>query len=174
MPAGARSTSSLSSRVVASFVHDPLRLVRQLTERHGSLRWAYVGWRPLVLRDTIGYAGLFSVYTYGTERGTHLPVWLWGGLSGLAFYLPTLPLDRVKTIMMTQPLMVRKSSADTTATYKSATACFEDIYRQGGLRLLYRGATPALGRTFVGQAAALSVYNFSTKYMLSDSVINEQ
>ena len=132
--------------------------------------------RVFVLRDTIGYAGLFSVYTYGTEteRGTHLPVWLWGGLSGLAFYLPTLPLDRVKTIMMTQPLVGQPASADGAVTYSSATACFRDIYSRGGLRLLYRGAAPALGRTFVGQAAALSVYNLSTTYMRSNDAINEQ
>ena len=38
------------------------------------------------------------------------PTWVIGGCAGVTFYLSTLPIDRVKTIMMTQPL-TRAASA---------------------------------------------------------------
>ena len=80
----------------------------------------------------MGYAGLFSVYTYGAEQGTDVPVWVWGGLSGLAFYLPTLPLDRVKTVMMTQALVGEATAPGRAAPYATATACFRDLLARGG------------------------------------------
>ena len=43
------------------------------------------------MRDTLGYAVLFSIYASEDLR-ERLPMWLVGGLSGLSFYLLTLPI----------------------------------------------------------------------------------
>ena len=65
------------------------------------------------MRDTLGYAVLFSIYASEDLR-ERLPMWLVGGLSGLSFYLLTLPIDRAKTVLMT--------AGSPTAEMRSATA----------------------------------------------------
>ncbi|KAH8056264.1 hypothetical protein JL722_7568 [Aureococcus anophagefferens] len=113
----------------------------------------YAGWLPLVCRDVPGYALLYSVYVAGTER--RLPTALVGAASGLAFYVSTLPVDRVKTVMMTQPL-------DRPA-FSSARAAFLEIYAANGILGFYRGCGPTLARTACGQAVALSVYDWASR-----------
>jgi solute carrier family 25 carnitine/acylcarnitine transporter 20/29 len=80
----------------------PIATARTMLAERGVLAF-YSGWRPLLLRDTLGYAVLFSVFE-SSKAGNWLPLWACGGMSGLAFYISTLPIDRVKTVMMTQPL----------------------------------------------------------------------
>jgi hypothetical protein len=54
-------------------------------------------------RDTCGYAALFWIYDTG-RRSEAAPMWVVGGFAGVGFYLMSLPMDRVKTILMTQVL----------------------------------------------------------------------
>jgi len=108
----------------------------------------YRGWRPLVCRDVPGYGLLFGVYDYG--RNTTLPAPLVGAAAGVAFYSATLPIDRVKTVMMTQD--IRRPA------FASAAACARDILRRDGVAGFYRASAPTLLRTACGQAVALSVY----------------
>lgn len=63
----------------------------------------YLGALPHATRDAIGYALLYTAYDY-LKRETSLPAPICGGLSGMVFYLSTLPIDRVKTILQTQSL----------------------------------------------------------------------
>ena len=65
------------------------------------------------------------------------------GLSGVAFYMSTLPIDRVKTVMMTQDFARPE--------YRSAAECFRDLYAREGLAGMYRGCLPTIARTFCGQ-----------------------
>ena len=174
----------------------PMETSRRLLRSHG-WRVFYRGLRPLVLRDTIGYGVLYSVFFYGKaavvaaqaqaqaeaeaalkklpsgagkgESGggsgggggsftlnavwRNTPVWLLGGASGFAFYLTILPIDRVKTVMMSQSLE--------RPLYATATACFRDLHRRVGWRGMYRGCGVTLCRTFVGQTAALTVYDYA-------------
>ena len=117
------------------------------------------------------YSALFSVFHHGPEYappGT--PTWVIGGCAGVTFYLSTLPIDRVKTIMMTQPLTRAASStagaanraADAAPRYRSAAAAARDVLAREGIIGLYRGCAPTLVRTFCGQAVALSAYHFAT------------
>jgi solute carrier family 25 (mitochondrial carnitine/acylcarnitine transporter), member 20/29 len=129
----------------------PARTARAMLAEGGAGAF-YRGWRPLLLRDTVGYGVLYSIYLHGKESGpAWVPAWAWGGLSGLGFYLSTLPVDRVKTVMMTQP--------PGKPLYRSATAAFRDIAAVEGAMGLYRGCAPTLARTFLGQAVALSVFD---------------
>jgi len=114
------------------------------------LRGLYAGWQPLVARDTLGYSMYFTMFHHA-RRLEGVPVWLAGGASGLAFYMSTLPIDRIKTIMMTQDLR--------TPTHSSSLAAFGSVVQTQGVSGLYRGCLPTLLRTFVGQAVALTVYD---------------
>jgi solute carrier family 25 carnitine/acylcarnitine transporter 20/29 len=80
----------------------PMWTITHLLKRHGALIF-YRGLAPLALRDTIGYGLLYTTY-FGLKERYHgqIPNWLCGGVSGLFFYLSTLPIDRCKTILMTQ------------------------------------------------------------------------
>lgn len=127
----------------------PVRLTRDLVRAQG-LRSLYRGLLPLIARDSLGYALLYTVYFHGTrsaELGA-LPKWVLGGLAGTAFYAATLPIDRIKVIMQTAPV----------GQPRSLRVCVEELRRQGP-RAFYRGAGPTLARTFVGQAVALTAYD---------------
>jgi len=109
-----------------------------------------------------------------------VPTWAIGGCSGVAFYLITLPIDRAKTIMMTQPLpggaasavaaplLVPVAGASVAAAtappprFESAAAALREVAERDGWRGLYRGCAPTLLRTFVGQAVALTAYDWAS------------
>lgn len=131
----------------------PVATARDLLRRRGVAAF-YAGWRPLVCRDVPGYAILYTVFVRGRDAGA--PPWLCGGLSGVAFYLSTLPVDRVKTVMMTQPLDA--------PTFRSASGAAAELWRAHGAAGFYRGCAPTLARTACGQAVALTVYDRATAY----------
>jgi solute carrier family 25 carnitine/acylcarnitine transporter 20/29 len=114
--------------------------------REGGLTAFYRGWLPLFCRDVPGYFLLFGIYEHGRE----LPQPLVGAAAGVAFYGSTLPIDRVKTIMMTQSIVNPR--------FASPVDCARDIYLHQGLRGFYRASLPTLLRTACGQAVALTVY----------------
>ena len=112
----------------------------------GGLTAFYRGWLPLFCRDVPGYFLLFGVYEHGRE----LPQPLVGAAAGVTFYGSTLPIDRVKTIMMTQSIVNPR--------FASPVHCARDIYLHQGVRGFYRASLPTLLRTACGQAVALTVY----------------
>ena len=130
----------------------PITLARQLVRHHGPLVF-YRGWSALVVRDTLGYAALFSIFEASRQR--QLPTWLTGGLAGVCFYVSTLPIDRAKTIVMTQP--IETTAAGAGGGWPAWRAAV-DVVRSEGWRGLYRGCSVTLLRTFVGQSVGLSVY----------------
>lgn len=133
----------------------PIATLRLLIASPRGARVLYTGWLPLVCRDTPGYALLYSIFVHGRRAPSleAVPTWCLGGASGVAFYLTTLPIDRIKTVMMTQSL-------DRPAFPSPRTALL-DIVSKGGAGSLYRGCAPTLLRTFVGQATALTVYEWA-------------
>eukprot|EP00966_Prymnesium_polylepis_P192614 4464512-Prymnesium_polylepis.1 len=141
--------SQLQVRVLAGERVWPLQHAVALTRAHGAGVF-YRGLAPLVVRDTFGYACLFSVFAWGGREAERVPAWLSSGLAGVAFYLTTLPIDRVKTVLMTQPV-------DRPA-YSNALDAWREVTGREGFLGLYRGCSVTLLRTFVGQAVALSVY----------------
>lgn len=130
----------------------PIKTTQYLFRKYGASVF-YRGWRPLVMRDTLAYAVLFSIFFKTKESGA-VPVWLCGGLSGVGFYMSTLPIDRIKTVMMTQSF--------SRPEYSSAWQCFRDLYTREGITGMYRGCLPTLARTFCGQAVALTVFDKAT------------
>jgi solute carrier family 25 carnitine/acylcarnitine transporter 20/29 len=133
----------------------PLATLRLLVASPLGLRALYAGWLPLVCRDVPGYALLYSVFVHSRAAPSlaAVPTWCLGGASGVAFYLATLPVDRVKTVMMTQALE--------RPAFASPREALAEIVSKDGLTGLYRGCAPTLVRTFAGQAAALAAYEWA-------------
>merc|ERR1712086_670904 len=101
-------------------------MTKALLNRNGILV-LYKGWSPLVVRDSLGFALLFSVFEWSKSSG--LPVWFSGGIGGMSFYLSTLPIDRVKAMCMTQNFDKRSQL--------SAWSCFCEVLRHEGLLGFY-------------------------------------
>ena len=133
-------------------------LVVNLVRNHG-IAVLYRGLGPLIVRDGCGYSILYTVYFGGQEARRRyawsqaVPGWALGGLAGTCFYAATLPIDRIKVMMQTQP----------GGAPASLRRCVESL-RQHGVVAFYRGAGPTFVRTFVGQAVGLSVYDLITSY----------
>eukprot|EP00306_Pavlova_sp_CCMP459_P016998 CAMPEP_0185208410 /NCGR_PEP_ID=MMETSP1140-20130426/61989_1 /TAXON_ID=298111 /ORGANISM="Pavlova sp., Strain CCMP459" /LENGTH=223 /DNA_ID=CAMNT_0027776127 /DNA_START=63 /DNA_END=734 /DNA_ORIENTATION=- len=125
-----------------------MRTLRDLVTVHGA-RSLFTGLLPLAARDTLGYAILFSVFDVGQQQNV-VPSWMVSGLAGCSFYAATLPVDRVKAVMMTQSF--------SRPAYGSWFVAARSIVAEEGLQGLYRGVVPTLARTFVGQAVGLTVY----------------
>ena len=94
------------------------------------------------------------------KEHTSVPAVLCGGISGICFYMSTLPIDRCKTVIMTQ---------DFRQPRQPSVAVFQSLYAAQGLVGFYRGSWPTLLRTFCGQAVALTTYDHATQVMLVDS-----
>ena len=67
--------------------------VHQLMHSDG-VRVLFRGIAPLMLRDAIGYALLYTVYFEGKRLKAlrAVPSWVLGGLAGTTFYAATLPI----------------------------------------------------------------------------------
>ena len=144
----------------------PLGTAQHLLRAHGP-RGLFTGWSALVARDVPGYALLYTIYMHGRASPTlsWVPTWAIGGTSGVGFYMLTLPIDRAKTVLMTQALgeklPVAKGAGRNGAASglpRSLSAALGAIVRDEGVMGLYRGCVPTLARTFVGQAVALTAY----------------
>jgi len=148
----------------------PMATACSLFQQHG-IKVFYKGWTALIARDVPGYAMLYSIYVHGRASTALevLPTWVIGGAAGVGFYLLTLPIDRAKTMMMTQTLTISDVSSGVPACDKgqskpikqrvlSISEAVSEILAKEGAKGLYRGCWPTLLRTFVGQATALTVY----------------
>merc|ERR1712046_108928 len=98
------------------------QIVCAAPSRSAAARTFYRGWSALFVRDCFGYALLYSTFET-TRKSQTIPVWMCGGLSGLSFYIGTLPVDRVKTIMMTESCCGGKHECN-------ALRCFIDIMQR--------------------------------------------
>lgn len=129
------------------------RLLAAIWKSRG-LGGLYTGLPLLCARDAVGYSLLYSTFEYGRAH-TPLPTPVVGGLAGVAFYVSTLPVDRLKTVLMTQDLLGGRPLPSVREALALATA-------GSGVRGLYRGIVPTVLRTFVGQGVALTVYSYAS------------
>ena len=94
------------------------------------------------------------------KERTSVPAVLCGGISGICFYMSTLPIDRCKTVIMTQDFRQHRPRT---------LQVFQSLYASQGLVGFYRGSSPTLLRTFCGQAVALTTYDYATQVMVVGS-----
>uniref|UniRef100_A0ACD5VM43 Uncharacterized protein n=1 Tax=Avena sativa TaxID=4498 RepID=A0ACD5VM43_AVESA len=79
-----------------------------------------------------------------------------GGISGMAFWTATLPLDVAKTIIQTDP--DPRSSQNPFRVLKM-------VHRRAGLAGCYAGLGPTLARAFPANAAAIVAWEYSAKVL---------
>merc|ERR1712226_89377 len=110
---------------------------------------------------TIGYSSIqFTTYKflsggadYRQNFGVHF---LLGGVSGCAATVGTLPIDLIRTRMVSQGNKV---------IYKSISDAFASIYKVDGARGYFRGLSPALVQIFPFSGLTFGVYNLIRKPM---------
>jgi solute carrier family 25 carnitine/acylcarnitine transporter 20/29 len=73
-----------------------------------------------------------------------------GGIGGTLYWMFNYPFDFVKTKMQTDKFGDFK--------YKTTLQCFQDNYREGGLKGFYKGYVICMMRSFPVNAAAVVVY----------------
>ncbi|KAJ3067626.1 carnitine transporter [Podochytrium sp. JEL0797] len=117
--------------------------------REGGVAGLYRGTVATLLRDIPGGAVYFVAYefTYRTLKENNVgPVpaaLVAGGMSGVGMWCAVLPVDVVKS----------RIQASKAGTYKGVWDCAAQIWKEGGVRALYKGFGPAMIRAFPANAA---------------------
>ncbi|PNY30010.1 Mitochondrial basic amino acids transporter [Tolypocladium capitatum] len=157
-------------------------IVRQIWRTDG-LRGLYFGGIVTALRDSIGYGFYFWTYELATSRwpSSSRPdgddgavslrheaprVLLCGGLAGIVTWASVFPLDVIKTRVQTQPwspapeaspLMPGRPPA---LGRLGALQVAREAFREGGLRVFFRGLTVCSIRAFVVNAVQWAIYEW--------------
>ncbi|ONM05052.1 Mitochondrial arginine transporter BAC1 [Zea mays] len=79
-----------------------------------------------------------------------------GGVSGMAFWTATLPLDVAKTIIQTDP---------DPHVSRNPLQILSMVYKRAGLGGCYAGLGPTLARAFPANAAAIVAWEYSAKIL---------
>ncbi|KAJ3939055.1 uncharacterized protein N0V96_011170 [Colletotrichum fioriniae] len=157
--------------------------------RAEGIRGLYFGGVVTALRDSIGYGFYFWSYEITTRwmgvggdgvKETNLKeeaakVLLCGGLAGIVTWVSIFPLDVIKTRVQTQafqaqiqspersPLLAAQGSSQQQQPTKRAGAMqvAREAYREGGMRVFFRGLTVCSVRAFVVNAVQWAVYEWA-------------
>ncbi|XP_015697523.1 mitochondrial arginine transporter BAC1 isoform X2 [Oryza brachyantha] len=128
-----------------------------------------------LFREAVGNAVFFCTYEYSRywmhnfldspwfSSGNHLVLAkdvgigiMSGGMSGMAFWTATLPLDVAKTIIQTDP---------DPHLSRNPFQILSMVYRRAGMGGCYAGLGPTLARAFPANAAAIVAWEYSAKIL---------
>jgi solute carrier family 25 citrate transporter 1 len=144
------------------FLHGTALILRE----QGLIRGLGKGFVPTTARQAANSAVRFSSYTTlkqfaegyvkpGEKLGT-LSTFALGGLAGLITVYATQPIDTVKT---------RMQSLEARSSYKNSVDCGVQIVRKEGVRTLWSGAVPRLGRLVLSGGIVFTMYEKSMEVM---------
>lgn len=165
--------NQIGSQPQAGHFRSPSDCLRQVY-RHGGVSACYRGLWTTVMRETPSYGVYFAAFEgfrllwTTPENGGHLDnmrLMLAGGLSGIAAWMSTYPIDVVKTRIQAQPLLPGSS---TQAVHLSTGGWLRKIVREEGLAGLFRGTTATVVRAFPTNAVIFSTYALTMRWL--DSV----
>lgn len=136
-----------------------LKGTRMIVRQEG-LGGIYRGVSAVILRQGANSAVRLTSYdllkhqilTRYYSDGSQLPWYIsfaTGSIAGVITVYSTMPLDVLKT---------RMQSMDAKAKYKHSLDCFIKTVKQDGLRALWKGATPRLGRLICSGGIVFTVY----------------
>ncbi|KAJ0167696.1 Mitochondrial basic amino acids transporter [Colletotrichum tanaceti] len=153
--------------------------------RAEGIRGLYFGGVVTALRDSIGYGFYFWSYELTTRwmgvggdgvnetnmRDEAAKVLLCGGLAGIVTWASIFPLDVIKTRVQTQafaasssveasPLLGARGSQQQMRKRAGALQVAREAYREGGIRVFFRGLTICSVRAFVVNAVQWAVYEW--------------
>jgi len=142
---------------------------RQVAKARGIVPGWYQGFTATVIRDIPANAAYFGVYELvketlrsETEKPSNMPAWKYlvsGGVGGMAYWSLTFPLDVIKSTIQTD------KSDPKDRKYKNYFDCAGKIYKQQGVKGLFRGFTPCIVRSFPANAACFWAYESVKKLM---------
>lgn len=138
----------------------------KLYRAHG-LPGLYPGLMITIVRDVPGCAVYYSAWEYLCRKFTQMgetrhdmsvpSLMMAGGLCGVAGWVCVYPLDVVKT-------RLQIDGAGSAREYTGALDCIAKSYRQGGVRVFFRGITATVVRAFPCNAATLMAYALINRY----------
>jgi len=127
------------------------------------------GWRALffhglgitIIREIPSFAFYFVAYgvlarsAMADMLGGHVAPLLFGAMAGWAMWIPTYPIDIVKTIVQVQTVEKKgKKKKD----FMNSSQITAKIYRTGGIRAFFDGLEPKLARAAIKHAVTFWVY----------------
>ncbi|CAN6547158.1 unnamed protein product [Malus baccata var. baccata] len=137
----------------------PLDVAKQVLRSEGGVRGLLKGLVPTMAREIPGNAAMFGVYealkqffaggqdTSGLGRGSLIVA---GGLGGAAFWGFVYPTDVVKSVIQVDDFKNPK--------YSGSVDAFKKILASEGVKGLYKGFGPAMGRSIPANAACFLAY----------------
>ncbi|KAM0963938.1 hypothetical protein ACFX13_023292 [Malus domestica] len=137
----------------------PLDVAKQVLRSEGGVRGLFKGLVPTMAREIPGNAAMFGVYealkqffaggqdTSGLGRGSLIVA---GGLGGAAFWGFVYPTDVVKSVIQVDDFKNPK--------YSGSVDAFKKILASEGVKGLYKGFGPAMGRSIPANAACFLAY----------------
>lgn len=151
----------------ASFVVTPVERIKILLQtskqfkKDLSFRYLFRGLSATFTREVPGFAIYFNVYenlkkyTY-TNKNLEIPIhssFLFGGLAGCFSWIFIYPQDCIKTRMQAN-----------TECNKTFTQIVREIYKEGGLKIFYRGFHFALMRALPLHAGTFATMEILKRY----------
>lgn len=151
--------------------------VARATFRTEGIRGLYFGGVVTALRDSIGYGFYFWSYELSSQlmasrmngRGMEsagqeaAKILLCGGLAGVVTWASVFPLDVIKTRVQTQVLGTGVLIDGTQRRRFGAVEITRNAYREGGIRVFFRGLTVCSVRAFFVNAVQWAVYEMLMK-----------
>jgi hypothetical protein len=132
------------------------------------------GWRALlfhglgitIVREIPSFAFYFVAYgilaqsALADALGSHAAPLLFGAIAGWAMWIPTYPIDIVKTIVQVQTTE-REAKHELLSSWQVASR----LYGAGGLRAFFDGLEPKLARAAVKHAVTFWVYEVLMNFL---------
>lgn len=113
-----------------------------------------------------GYGCYFAAYEYLAQQARaasptgQLAPWqviAFGAMAGYAFWLPSFPIDVVKSKMQADSL--------SSPRYKGALDCARQTFREGGVKAFFKGFTPCFLRAAPVNAATFVAFEWAIKML---------
>jgi solute carrier family 25 carnitine/acylcarnitine transporter 20/29 len=126
------------------------------------------------IRDSVGYGFYFWSYELsrrwmeqnGNRGGEAASVLLCGGLAGVVTWASIFPLDVIKTRVQTQVLspetapLLETDALEGKGKRLGAWAVAKEAYREGGIRVFFRGLAVCSVRAFIVNAVQWAAYEW--------------
>jgi solute carrier family 25 (mitochondrial carnitine/acylcarnitine transporter), member 20/29 len=123
----------------------------------------FSGIGPTLVREMLGNMAYFAVYESvknkimrlrGLQEGDTLTFIFSGGFAGMAYWTLIYPVDTVKSIIQSRSIQEGSGGAWSVAA---------EVYREQGVKGLYRGLSPALLRAFPACAATFTAFEWTLR-----------
>ncbi|KAK6371532.1 carnitine transporter [Exophiala oligosperma] len=130
-------------------------VVRKTVAREGLARGLYAG----VSAPLVGVTPMFAVSFWGYDMGKSIgQVSAAGFFSAIPMTLITAPFERVKVLLQIQGQ--KQLAPGEKPKYSGGVDVVRQLYKEGGIRSVFRGSAMTLARDGPGSAAYFAVYEY--------------